>query len=298
MSDSKFTKFANEVTNQIIKELENGNVIWKQPWRNLGSCRNLITKSSYSGFNQFYLNWKMRERNFKSPYFMTFQQAKNIGANVKKGAKSIQIIYWKKFSKDSTDELQVSKFVRMFPFVHFVFNIDEIENIDPSFLMNNQEIESNVYTIENCEKLISEIQCKPDIKFGGDRAYYAPKLDYIQMPLKELFKSSENYYSTLFHELIHSTGHESRLDRFSENSLPAKFGSVDYSKEELIAEIGATFLNAHCGIKEQVFDTSIAYINGWLKTLESDPKLIFTASAKAQNAYNFLIQDVAVAELI
>lgn len=297
MSESKFLQFANEVTNQIISELEKGNVIWKQPWKNLGLCKNLITNNSYTGFNQFYLNWKMQERSFKSPYFMTFQQAKSIGAKIKKGAKSIQIVFWKKFSNEKVDEIEIANNVRIYPFVHYVFNIDEIENVDPIYLRNIATEQKEISTFENCEKLISEMQNIPEIKFGGDKAYYAPTQDYIQIPIIKQFDSAENYYSTLFHEIIHSTGHKSRLDRFSENTLPTMFGSEDYSKEELVAEIGATFLNAHCGIKEQVFDTSVAYIKGWLKTLKSDPKMIFSASTKAQKAYTFLVQHEFVEEM-
>lgn len=296
MSESKFVQFANEVTNQIIKELEKGNVVWKKPWKNLGRCKNLLTKSSYSGFNQIYLNWKMEERGFKTPYFMTFQQARSIGANVRKGAKSIQIVYWKSFSNANKDEEQVSNSVRLFPFVHFVFNIDEIEHIDSKYLPNNEELEETIYSIEKCDNLIHNFFNIPEIRHGGDRAYYTPSHDFIQMPFLNQFYKSENYYSTLFHEIIHSTGHKSRLDRFAENTLPTRFGSIEYSKEELVAEIGATFLNAHCGIKEHVFDTSIAYIQNWLKLLKSDPKMIITASSNAQRAFTYLTQNVEVEE--
>ena len=297
MSESKFSEFANEVTSQIIKELEKGNVVWKQPWKNLGRCKNLLTKSSYSGFNQFYLNWKMEQRGFKTPYFMTFQQARSIGANVKKGAKSIQIVYWKAFSKENKDEVQVINKVRLHPFVHFVFNIDEIENIDSEYLAFNDSEEQPIYTIDNCEQMILNLNNLPEIRNGGDKAYYSPSADLVQVPHINQFSCSEKYYSTLFHEIIHSTGHKSRLDRFSDSILPVKFGSIDYSKEELIAEIGATFLNAQCGIKEQVFEASVAYIKNWMKVLKDDPKLIITASSHAQKAYTYLIDKVEIEEL-
>ena len=298
MSVSKFSEFANEVTNQIIQELEKGNVVWKQPWKNLGRCRNLLTLSSYTGFNQLYLNWKMEQRGFKTPYFMTFQQARSIGANVKKGAKSIQIVYWKAFSKENIDEVQVINKVRLHPFIHFVFNIDEIENIDPAYLAFKDAEEKPIYTIDNCEQMLLSLNNLAEIRHGGDRAFYAPSLDLIQVPNLNQFSSSEKYYSTLFHEIIHSTGHKSRLDRFSDSILPTKFGSEDYSKEELIAEIGATFLNAKCGIKEQVFEASISYIKTWMKVLKDDPKLIITASSNAQKAYTYLIEKVEVEEFI
>ena len=290
MTVSKFTEFANDVTNQIIQELEKGNVVWKQPWKNLGRCRNLLTKSSYSGFNLFYLNWKMEQRGFKTPHFMTFQQARSIGASVKKGAKSIQVIYWKNFSSESTEEIQITKYVRLHPFVHFVFNIDDIDNIDPKYLPINDSEEQSIHTIEDCELLINNFHNLAEIRHGGDRAFYTPSHDFIQVPNINQFSSSEKYYSTLFHEIIHSTGHKSRLDRFSENVLPAKFGSDDYSKEELVAEIGATFLNAQCGIKEHVFEASVAYIKNWMKVLKEDPKLIITASSNAQKAFTYLFQ--------
>jgi antirestriction protein ArdC len=294
MSISKFAKFAEEVTEQIISELEKGNVVWKQPWKNLGLCKNLLSKSSYSGFNQFYLSWSLQKRGFSSPYFLTFQQARTIGAKVKKGAKSFQIVFWKAINTEISTageiDLPQNNKTTLFPFVHYVFNIDDIENIDSKYFLITETDTISNSTIQKCENVISDMQNKPNIIFGGNEAFYSPNLDFVQIPHINQFNTSQNYYSTLFHELIHSTGHKTRLNRFSENILPSIFGSVDYSKEELTAEIGATFLNAHCGIKDQVFDTSVAYIQNWLKTLKSDPKLIFSASSKAQKAVQFILE--------
>jgi antirestriction protein ArdC len=131
------------------------------------------------------------------------------------------------------------------------------------------------------------MQNKPRINHGGDRAFYAPLYDKVQLPIPEAFKKPEEYYSTAFHELVHSTGHQSRLNR-KKIVETNNFGSHDYSKEELVAELGSAFLCAECDIVDRVIDNSTAYVSGWMEKLEKNPKWIILASAKAEKAYSYI----------
>ena len=132
------------------------------------------------------------------------------------------------------------------------------------------------------------MQCKPDIKYGGNRACYSPQLDYIQLPPKETFHSLEEFYSTAFHELSHATGHTSRLARKSITDT-AYFGSHSYSQEELVAEFGASMLCAVASIEQSTIENSAAYIQGWLKVLKNDKKCLVLAAAQAQRAADFIL---------
>ena len=155
------------------------------------------------------------------------------------------------------------------------------------FVLDQDETHTHT-VIEYCQLLIDQMQSKPTIQHGGNQAYYSPSIDLVQIPMPEQFTSPENYYQTAFHELIHATGHKTRLDRFKEGEKPARFGDENYSKEELIAEIGATILSAKSGIKDQVIKSSAAYIKGWLQKLNDDHSLIFSAANNAEKAVNWI----------
>lgn len=282
-----FASFTADVTNQIIDELKKGKVIWKQPWTILGGCKNYVTKRHYTGFNQFYLAWQLQQKGYKHPLFMTYKQAVDAGGHVRKGEKGITVVFWKKIlqSKKKEDCNDEKTQLRLYPFLHTVFNIEQIEGID---FVHEQEQTRTHSVIEACQLIINNMPAKPDIRHSGNQAFYSPSLDFVQLPLPEQFTSPENYYQTAFHELIHSTGHKSRLNRFKEGEKPARFGDESYSKEELIAEIGATILSAQSGIKDQVITSSAAYIKGWLRELKNDHSLIFSAANNAEKAVNWI----------
>jgi antirestriction protein ArdC len=215
-----------------------------------------------------------------------------LGGNVKKDEKGFKVVFWKisKFVKGMVSNEEGENediFGRKFtPFIWTVFNIDQIEGIDFSI----QDAKERVFSpIEACESIISGFQTCPAILHEGNDAYYSPSRDLINMPAKESFKGDEQYYSVLFHEMIHSTGHSSRLGRFAERTALVGFGSVEYSKEELIAEMGASFLNAFAGIKDANFKNSLAYLKGWLKPLKEDPKMLIYAAQKAHQAANYIL---------
>lgn len=172
------------------------------------------------------------------------------------------------------------------PKVHTVFNIDQTHVIE--FPKVEELFRSHTSKLQACEETVNNMPLRPMIKHGGDSAYYHPVHDYVQLPNAEQFHSDEAYYKTLFHELAHSTGHETRLNRKVLIESDA-FGKELYSKEELTAELTAAFLSAVCGIGEQTIINSAAYIQGWLKVLKNDKRLILKASSQAQAATDYIL---------
>jgi antirestriction protein ArdC len=287
-----FNKLAATVTNEIIEGIQNENLTWEQVWNPKNAPKNYASNRPYLGFNALWLAWVTISKEFSHPYFLTFKQAKELGGNVKKDQKGTKVVFWKisKFVKgQSTNEAGEDEDVygrKFTPFIWTVFNIDQIEGID----FSTAETVDRIFSpIETCEQIISGYNNCPKIVHEGDDAFYHPVLDYINMPNKETFIGDEQYYSVLFHEAVHSTGHTSRLGRFAERPALVGFGSVEYSKEELIAEMGASFLNAYAGIKDVNFKNSLAYLRGWLKPLKDDPKMLIYAAQKAHQAANYIL---------
>ncbi len=288
------TDLYQEVTNKIIEKLEQGVAPWKCTWSKYGLARNYHTGNIYNGINMLLLNCTANP----IPYYLTFKQAKLQGGKIKKGAKSLPVFYYNVLFKDDNDKtisseqaqslksndenVNVNSFLKYYN----VFNIDDIEGID----INIPDVElNNNPKIDHCEGIIKNMKNAPELTFvDANRAYYSPSLDVINMPSIEQFISSAGYYATYFHELVHSTGHTSRLAREG-ITKPVKFGDTTYSKEELIAEMGASFLCAQTNINyDNVTENSAAYIQGWLKVLKADKKLIFKAAAEASKAVNLI----------
>ncbi len=233
------------ITNRILEQLDKGIVPWKKPWKTQ-IPKNLITKKKYKGVNILMLSFT----DYGSPYWLTCKQAKDLGGYVKPGEKGIPVVYWNFIKiKDENLEDSEDETEKTIPFLRYytVFNAQQCENIS---IPEDKEIDFN--QIEECEKTIIAMPEKPYIKYGISKACYIPSMDTIKMPNENSFYSGEEYYSTLFHELIHSTGHIKRLNRKSINDITS-FGGEDYSKEELIAEIGASFLCCMSGIENKTF---------------------------------------------
>ncbi|MEB2786499.1 ArdC-like ssDNA-binding domain-containing protein [Algoriphagus persicinus] len=229
-----FNKLAETVTNEIIEGIENENLTWEKVWNPKNAPKNYTSDRSYTGFNALWLAWITESKKFSSPHFLTFKQSKQLGGNVKKDQKGTKVVFWKisKFVKGKTINEEGEKddiFGRKFtPFIWTVFNIDQIEGIE--FLINDAE--DRVFSpIETCESIISGYTDCPKIVHQGDEAYYSPSKDIINMPEMESFKGDEQFYSVLFHEMIHSTGHASRLSRFSERPALVGYQSAEYSKD-------------------------------------------------------------------
>ena len=272
------------VTDRILEELDKGIIPWKKTWHCDGSLpMNLISKKEYRGTNLVLL-----PTCYNSPFFLTFKQAKKLGGSVRKGEKSHLVIFWKFFDKIDNDGEKVGS-VPMLRYYN-VFNVEQCENINPAKIPAMAfDDQPEIEPIEFAEQIIQDMPLRPEIKHNEARAYYSPSLDYVNMPKRNLWDGkSDNYYSTLFHELVHSTGHEKRCKRGIEEN--AGFGSVSYSKEELIAEMGSAFLCSITGIlNDDILKNSASYIDGWKRRIREDNKLVVTASGKAQKAVDFIL---------
>jgi antirestriction protein ArdC len=270
------------VTERIIEALQAGVVPWHRPWRSTGTGpMSMSTGKPYQGVNVWILDATAQLRGYSSPYWITFKQAQERGGNVRKGEKGTPIVFWK-FTEKRNEAGEVTDRI---PFLRYftVFNVEQCDGIEAPVTEPLPERDP----IETCESLARGYIGGPEVKHGGDRAYYSPALDYVQMPPLGAFETSEHYYGTLFHELAHSTGHADRLKR---KSLvhPAPFGSEDYSREELVAEMAAAYLCGIAGIDVNV-PHHASYIASWLKALTDDPKLVVQAAANAQKACNLIV---------
>lgn len=266
------------VTNKIIEQLDKGVVPWKKPWTG-GFPINFVSKRPYSGINVLLLTISP----FSSPFWMTYKQAKEKGGYIKKGEKSTLIVYRNTICKkeENEDGEETTKSYSLLRYYN-VFNYEQTDGLENPF---TEEEANEINPINCCEEVISNFQDKPIIKFEGTQALYSPSTDTIKSPKRQTFISAEAYYSTLFHELIHSTGHSFRLDR---TSFKTEFGSEPYAKEELVAEIGASFLCGYCSIENSTLENSAAYIAGWLKKLKDDKRFIISAASLAQKAVNYI----------
>lgn len=267
------------VTEEIIKQLEKGIVPWRKPWNTKENpAINYVTRRPYRGINTLLLS--------KAGEYLTFKQVQRLGGKIKKGSKSYMVVFYKIEKNTTKDENGEEKANTWFILRYYrVFHLDDIEEI-PSKV---EKPKSNNSSLTEAEKILSLYTDKPGISHANHgRAYYSPVEDYINVPPIECYNNEQEYYSTLFHECIHSTGHKDRLNRFNEKeNRSAAFGSESYSKEELIAEIGSAMLCSITGI-QNTLENSAAYISAWLKRLKEDKKLIVQAANKAQAAADYI----------
>ena len=266
------------VTKLIIERLEAGVIPWKMPWKTGGGMpQNLVSKKKYRGFNFIYL----LSFGYEQPFFLSFKQAQDLGGHIKKGAKSIEVIFWK--MRDHVNAMGKDEKIPMLRYYR-VFHISDVEGIDPKRLPQTEAHDHDFTPVDACENLMKSWDDKPAIENGKHQASYSPSRDVIQMPDPRTFFEDTEYYSVLFHEATHSTGHAKRLKR----DMSGHYGDHSYSQEELIAEMGAAYLCALCGIQTKTIDNSAAYIKGWLSKLKSDNKFLVTAASKAQHAADYI----------
>lgn len=272
-------KKIEDILNEIISMLEKGTVPWKQGWLATGSF-NPLSNTEYRGFNRWYLNLIANKRGYNMNKWATFKQISEHNGTIKKGSSGIPIMFFKKVEKREKENGE--EVVNSFPVLRYyiVFNLQ-----DTSLYEEYKDIINHDNKIDKCEEFISNVN--PNIYHGGERAFYLPNEDEIHLPEYSLFKNATAYYSTLFHELGHWTGHKTRLNRLNGNMT---FGNEDYAKEELIAELTNAFLCAKFGIENQQMQNSSAYIQSWLKVLKKDKRQIIYASSKAEKAYQFLLE--------
>lgn len=291
------TDLYQKVTDTIIAMLERGNIPWRKPWSGYGLARNYASGHVYRGINMLLMN----NTQHTIPYFMGFNQIKQRGGKIRKGSKAEMVIYYDRLFKDqdgnklpreagqamNPDEVQVFHFLKYYN----VFNVADIEGIHFTF----PEVKLHTHEkIERCESIIWNMPQLPEIvEEDANHCYYNSAQDYINMAHIGQFHTPEDYYATFFHELCHATGHCSRLARPA-ITQPERFGNKAYSEEELVAEIGASYLCATVGIDyEPILQNAAAYIQGWLKVLKQDKRFIFKASAEAQKAADYIIHEKA-----
>lgn len=259
------------VTNKIMEALQKGKIPWKKPWLEIAP-QNYVTKREYNGINFLLLSLEEAP----NPYYLTFNQAKQLGAKIKKGSKGHLVVYWGSYENEDEDEKK-----HYVPFMRYynVFNIDQVEGLE---LPEKPKVVKG-----KCEEVFSTYAKPPAVSFGGNQAYYSVTKDKVNVPAVQRFNNSDDYYATIFHELIHSTGHPSRLARFTEEA--GMFGSETYSKEELVAELGSAFLCAHYGIDNSHIEKSAGYIQNWLQALKNDSSLVIKASGGARKAKDLIL---------
>ena len=269
------------VTDRIIAELKKGNIPWKKPWTGIRSgAYSRSTGKPYSILNQMLL--------MKPGEYLTYKQAQAAGGTIKKGEKSQIVVFWKplEVSKENDDGSNTKEVIPILKYYN-VFHIDQCEGVKPRFA---QEDFRPVNPITEAEAVLSGYSERSGCSIRNerqDRAFYRPSTDCIVLPMREQFPQIAEYYSTAFHEATHSTGHTSRLNRLNTSAF---FGSEDYSKEELIAEMGSAILMNELGIETpDTFRNSAAYIQGWLKALEDDSRLIVSAAGKAEKAVRLIL---------
>lgn len=272
----------SSVTQTILDALERGVVPWRKPWRSFNSLPiNAISNRPYRGVNAFLLGI--------TPYtdhrWLTFKQVTEQGGKVLKGEKASLAVFWKLWepndSSSNEDETEKQRRVPILRHYH-LFNAEQCEGLSLPELHQPAEAEGH-QRILRAEQIIAEMPNPPSIAEGGSSAWYRPSTDHVQVPKLSAFTSPDAFYATLFHELGHATGHESRLARKTVTGA-IQFGSGDYSQEELVAELTSAFLCATAGLDNSLLDDSASYINGWLDVLNNDRKAVVYAAAQAQKA--------------
>lgn len=278
-------KINEMITERMIERIQaTGELPWHKPWVSQHARpHNLISRKPYRGVNAFLLHMM----GYAQPFFLTMKQVNGLGGRVRKGEKSMPVIFWKFVDADKNDP--ESKSYAMLRYYH-VFNVAQCDGIKEGKVPELETPDREINPIADAERLIEDMPNKPAIKYGRSYAAYSPLGDEVRMPNPEMFLSDEAFYSTLFHELTHSTGHQSRLARKGITEIN-RFRSHEYSKEELVAEMGAAFLCGHCGILPEVQENSAAYLNCWLERLKADSSMLITAGQQAQKAYDYIVAE-------
>lgn len=284
---SKNTDTINTITEKMIAKMEQGKLDWNKPWNAGRLPQNFITRKAYSGFNLFSTMFS----GYDSPFWLTANQIKKLGGSW--SGQGTLVTFWNIGTYEKTDKVTGEKeeknsFLLKY---YYVWNAEQISGID---FTKNVPIQSELGTCEDLENVIANMPNAVNIKHtNSNQAYYTPTFDYINMPQKTQFKGTAEYYSTLVHEVIHSTGHSSRLNRMQINEGKYDSKKHDYSYEELVAEIGSSFLCAMYGVAtEQTEKNSAAYLQSWLKMFKDDKQMLFKASTDAQKAVNYILNDV------
>jgi antirestriction protein ArdC len=283
----KFRNSYELLTERVIEAiLANKVVPWRKPWRTDSATQlpsNLATKRPYRGVNVFILSMMA----YRSPWWVSFKQAAALGGAVRKGERGTPVIFWTTLERrdDPTEKSVKIPLLRH----STVFNLEQCEGIEVPPL--EPLTASPVNPIESCEAIVNGFHDRPTVRGSGNSAFYSITDDLVNVPPRHAFESTEEFYATLFHELVHGTAHPSRLNRKLTSAKALQ--TADYSKEELIAEMGASLLCARAGIDAVTFDNSVAYLQGWVATLQERPRLIIEAASAAQRAVDYMTRSAS-----
>ena len=287
------------VTDRVLEQIEQGIIPWHKPWNAATLSEDALAISYTSRKPYSFLNQMLLGRNGE---WLTFNQVKERGGNIKKGAHAGIVVFYKQIEVKTTKRVknaegeEYDKEVKSrIPVLKYypVFHIDDCEGIESKIKVEEKPKESKVQPIKRAEKIVKDyLKAQPLLKLHNDRpsnrAYYTPMWDEITVPMLSQYKEKEEYYSTLFHEMVHSTGHSTRLNR--EEGMGNKFASHAYSREELVAELGSAMLCTNIKIDTEVaFKNSVAYIKGWASKLKEDTKAIVWAASRAEKAARYIL---------
>ena len=263
------------ITDRILALLEQGTVPWHRPWDTaMGIPRNLVSQRAYRGINV----WLLTAMGLPSPFWATFHQVKAAGGSVRKGERGVPVVFWTVYDREDpeTGEAEQRFVLRQYT----VFNAVQLDGVTiPEITV----LAHRFTPLERCAHLVHAMPQRPAILHGHQRAFYTPATDTLHLPIPACFQSPEAYYATVFHELVHATGHPSRLNRSTLTDL-CLFGDPTYAKEELVAEMGAAYLCGVCGIANVTITNNVAYLQSWLQVLRHEPTLLVQAAAQAQKA--------------
>lgn len=279
-----------EITNKVLAKLESGVAPWHQSWTVVGRrARNLDTNKAYRGINVLLLAMGADEGGYTSPFWATFKQVQGRGGRVKKGEHGTMIVFFQKIlvdDKENPGEKKVLPVLRHY----FVFNLEQVDTEGmrlPKWVTEYDAAKDKADTtpVEAAEAVVQGyVPGLAGYHETGEAAFYVPATDHLTVPPREAFDSMDEFYSTVFHEMTHSTGHASRDNRKQMNA----FGSHEYGREELVAEMGASFLCAETGI-ESTFDNSAAYLGAWIEKIKEDPRAVVVAAGAAQKAVDKIL---------
>lgn len=279
-------KVYQEITERIIAQLTKGIIPWEQPWFGIGGAISYATGKAYSLLNQMILGGESAE-------FVTWHQIQMLKGRVHKGSKGRKVYFWNTFDK-AEENANGERVIKKIPYLrtYTVFRVDDCEGIETRW-QPKQGSTATISPIAQAEDTTNQYLSRECIKLehkNSGEAYYSPRQDFINVPPINNFKSSEAYYSTLLHEIIHSTGHKKRLGRFKPEERLSPFGSPDYSREELVAEMGASFLLKRLNIDtDKTLQQNSAYIQSWIRALNNDVSLIAIAASRAEKAVQFVL---------
>jgi antirestriction protein ArdC len=288
--EQKRTDIYQRITDRIVAELEQGVRPWMKPW-SAEHAAGRITRPlrangiPYQGINIIMLWAEAMERGFVTPIWMTFKQALELNAHVRKGEKGSQVVYADRIRRKETDAKTGEEIEAEIPFMkgYTVFNCEQIDGLPDHYYAQPAPRSEPMPRIERAEAFFAATRA--DIRHGGGRACYVISQDRIDLPPFEAFRDPEAYYATLAHETVHWTRHPSRLNREFGRK---RFGDEGYAMEELVAELGSAFLSADLELTPEVRDDHAAYIASWISVLKNDKRAIFTAASHAQRAADFL----------